>query len=406
MKYFVNKIQNEQKKALMGFLSLLSSGFLSAFCFALITSERWPIIKPNLVIFIVLYVQWQTLGLTISKLGIEQVVFAIVSQNERIYFNSRRYVVYKVLPLAVVFSLYIFFIVSPLAALITFLTILLDAESLIIMSDLNARKLYLINSIANLLNYPLFFLIIFMMIVFFEIGIKEILMVFLLTSFLRWLWLNCNRTTKLDMKEVFCKANIEMGIWQVLNYLIFRIDQIVLGAIGLNLENVYNEQFIRQYIFMAKYPELVSGIMVVAGTVIFPKVFISYPIYPQVIYKQFQKYIVWIVSFVVILFVLWFFYISIWSGEHISWNFAIPFLINSIFIFGVNNITYSMIRQGYLVGLLRNLSCSITIGLLIVLVFYVTKQVIILTWVIPIQLILFTFFVFIFPWGRRRELYE
>src|SRR3990172_11695978 len=140
----------EIKKALIGFVSLLSSGVVSAVGFMLIASQRMTLFDQHLAAFLILFVQWQTFGLKIYKIGIEAVVFAAVSSDQNKYFDPRQFIVRTVLPLAGFFSIVVLFVFSLWAAVVSFGSILLDAYSLIIMADLNARGFYRITSISNL----------------------------------------------------------------------------------------------------------------------------------------------------------------------------------------------------------------------------------------------------------------
>lgn len=398
--------RNTSISALLGFLGLLSSGFFSAIGFMIIASNRWSILEPSTTVFLILYVQWQTLGLTISKIGIENVVFAAVSKDESIFFSSQRYILQRVFPLAVLFSTVVYFVFSPFAALVTFFTLLVDIHSIIKMADLNARRYYLLTSIANLLNYPLFFLIMFVSLVFFDLKVNGILIIFLVCSLARWLWLIKMDIARNNMKKVFCVVGAAMGTQQVLNYLLFRLDQIVLGTTVFSTFFVSPDpDFIHKFVYMAKFPELISGVIVIAGTVLFPKFFICHPINLNFLCEQFKRHSVMIFCFFISIISFSVMYINIWVGDRINWLFAAPFLVHSVCIFPANVITYSMIRGGFLHGLVRNLAASVIIGSAVVFFLFMTNRTMFLVWVASIQLLLFISFVFVFSWGKKRDLY-
>lgn len=78
-------------------LHLLSSGALTSLGLMLISSGYFSQLKPIQVIFIISLIQWQQLGLTFAKLGMDQISFiiAFVTPGNKldyfypiIYFNA------------------------------------------------------------------------------------------------------------------------------------------------------------------------------------------------------------------------------------------------------------------------------------------------------------------------------
>lgn len=394
--------RSELKRACAGFVSLLGSSVLSALGFIVIASNRWVDFDQTSAVALILFVQWQTLGLTIAKSGIEQVVFALVTENDRAYLNPATYVFKKALPLAGLFSLVVLFVFSPWAACVAFCTILLDTWSLIMMADLNARQKFSTTSLSNLFNYPLFFAVIFTVNHFGRLNTPVTLSVFLATSFLRWLWLRSNWSIREDMHEVECTAHVQMGIQQVLNYLLFRADQIVLAILGLKMQQ---NGSVAMYLFLAKFPELVSGILVVAGTVIFPRIYIRYPFDRQMLLPTVWRFSGIIAAYAAALSIALFAYLFLWYGEKVPPYLAVPFLIHSLCIILVNNITYSALRQGYLQRLLTNLTWSLLAGVVSMTLLRSDAAVGILAWLVPTQLLVFIILSLSFSWGRSRELY-
>lgn len=76
----------------------------------LLASNRWAILEPTVTVFIILCVQWQALGLTIAKLGVDNVVYAMVSKDETLSFMAGEYVLTRVLPLTMIFSVSVWFV--------------------------------------------------------------------------------------------------------------------------------------------------------------------------------------------------------------------------------------------------------------------------------------------------------
>lgn len=391
------------RKKFVGFVSLLGSGVISAIGFMLIASQRWSLFDQHLAAFIILFVQWQTLGLTISKVGIENVVFAVVSSDRNKCFDSWQFILRKVLPLAGLYSVVVWFIFSPLAALVSFGSILLDASSLIIMADLNARGYYRITSISNLLNYPIFFLILVYLHYLDKLNLNFALGTFLFSSLLRWLWLAKTRVIPANREEVICTASLEMGMQQVLNYLLFRNDQLI---ISFFLLSTLATKKIGTYVYMAKFPEIVASVMVVAGTVYFPSMYIQYPVNWARVFSQIKKYRLYVLAYCLLMAGVVLMYRRFWSGVSFPLLVLLPFLIQALMVIIINNVTYSMLRQGYISGLLRNLIVSIIAGLLyFAMVLGTGMDIYALAWLVPIQFLIFLMLSFFSKCGKKVTLY-
>lgn len=399
-------ILGQSQGRLFGFLALMSSGLFAAFGFMLLASNRWAILEPAVTVFIILCVQWQTLGLTIAKLGVDNVVYAMVSKDETLSFMAGEYVLTRVLPLTMIFSVSVWFVFSPLAAISIFFTILLDSHSIMRMADLNARRRYALTAIGNLLNYPMFFFVTFVIAAFVDVTSATIAAIFVLASLARWLWLQSVDVDRQRLKKVSCRVSLGMGVQQALNYLLFRIDQIVLGTTFASLATfAKSPDYLSKYLFMAKFPELVAGVMVIVGTVVFREVRIQRPVHWPGGHAQLDGHslVVWGAPVLILLGSVP--YVMLWEGDPIESLFVIPFLVHAICIFPANLVTYSMIRQGCLSGLLRNLVASVMIGIILVVVIAPLTHGPGLAWVVGIQLGAFIVLSYLLPWGDPRKLY-
>jgi hypothetical protein len=393
---------HEMKRAVVGFASLLGSSVISALGFILIASNRWHLFDPSIAVFIILFVQWQTLGLTVAKLGVEQTVFALVSERNDISMNNGRFILRTALPLSALFSLVVLFVFSPWSAAVAFLTVILDTSSLIIMAELNARKFFRVTTISNLLNYPLFFVLLFLLNLRITMNIATVLAIFLVTSSARWVWLYYNRILPHGMEKIDISCTIEMGVQQALNYLLFRFDQVLLAVMGLK---THFSETVALYVFLAKFPELAAGVMVIAGTVAFPSLYIHYPIDSGEIWKTIQKYSLVIAAYTLVLPLAAAAYMIVWKGNGVPWLVVLPFVIHSLLILPTNNLTYSMLRQGYLGGLISKLAISAVSALILILALGAYRDITILAWLVPAQLFTFILLGLLFGWGRQKALY-
>jgi len=204
------------------------------------------------------------------------------------------------------------------------------------------------------------------------------------------------------MREVVSTANIQMGLQQALNYLLFRADQIALAILGLKMQQ---SNAVGMYLFLAKFPELVSGIMVVAGTVFFPKAYLKYPFDLKALLGRAWKVSGFIAAYLLAVASAIFAYLFLWKGETIPPSLVIPFLIHAFCIILVNNITYSTLRQGYLKRLLTNLTWAVLAGIALFLLVQLDFSIRVLSWIVPLQLLLFVSLTLTRGWGSKRDLY-
>lgn len=112
-----------------------------------------------------------------------------------------------------------------------------------------------------------------------------------------------------------------------------------------------------------------------------------------------------LIGYVAALLLSFFAYLLLWKGALIPVYLALPFLVHALCILPVNNLTYSMLRQGYLHRLLVNLALSVIVGLVLVLVLQYEFSVNTLALVVPLQLLLLVSLSLSLDWGRRRVLY-
>jgi hypothetical protein len=393
-------------RILSGCAALLGSGVVSAVGFVLITSNRWQLVKPAVGVFIVLFVQWQMLGLTIAKLGVDQVAFAVTTEDRSRVPSVTEHLRRRTFPLAAIFSLVVAVVFSPLAALVCLLSVLLDTDATVASADLNGRERFVAVAIANLLKYPLFFIVVFA--VHATTGLTSVgaLAAFLATSALRWLWLAAQREALKTLPRVVCTTNLAMGYQQLLNYITFRGDQLLLATgIGAAVIQTGGPDFLQKYLFLARYPDLVSGVMVVLGVVLLPRLFLPYPIEGFRLRSAVVRHWPWLLAYVAAIATPILFQSLLWQGSTIHRWLLVAFVASALLILPANVLTYSMIRQGHLAALVRNLTWAIVGGLVLNGVGYALSTPIPLVLTIPTQLSLFVTLGLTTSWGARKALY-
>jgi len=270
----------------------MGSGILSTIGLILIVSNQWDILNTADSISLILFFNWQVWGVTLAKCGIDQTLFAIVSKDNRLTIKISPFLYSKAIPIAFIYTLMISFLFSFLQVITIFVTIILDTMSLIIISELNGRKCYVQSALANYLNYPLFFILLFITSVFIDINFHFTILIFLFTSLIRIIWLLFHRNQYRGNKKIVSKIDYQMGTQQILNYLMFRADQLLISILIAGKQITIIGYSVEEYLYLAKFPELIARIVVYIGIVLFPKLFISYPVINKKIFNlkslQFQ----------------------------------------------------------------------------------------------------------------------
>src|SRR5438105_1329645 len=86
---------------LWGFVQLIGSGALGALGLSLLASNRWRVLPEPDVARVLLFIQWEALGLTVAKCGLDTVLFAVVTRSPEVEFAIGRTIVRRLAPLAV-----------------------------------------------------------------------------------------------------------------------------------------------------------------------------------------------------------------------------------------------------------------------------------------------------------------
>lgn len=386
------------KELLIRFAGLLTSGLFSALCLSLLASQRISWISGDAIVFILLFIQWQTLALTICKFGIDQVIFAVESRDTSLRLDITHFVWTRVLVPAFFISLVVAYVFSPFSALIAFASVILDIFSLATSAELNARRKLVSTTIANLLNYPLFFVLTFSL-TWFVTDVNGILSVFLLSSVGRSYWLfTRNRKSDSTNKMRFTAAK-SMAMQQVANYAAYRSDQLILPLM-VTFASVHLASQ-EEYVFLAKYPEFVSSGVVLLGVILLPTLVggVSFDRSKFRLRMSTRHGLLFgAVSLGVI--VAFGAYQLVWQDDGDTdklWIHGLPFLASALLVLPVHAVSYLLLSYGYVSTMIRNLSLGLILGLVVSLASFLTFNVWILSMVVPIQLVIFLMATFVLP---------
>jgi hypothetical protein len=311
----------------------------------------------------------------------------------------------------VLFAVIIGMVYSPWASLGLLVSLPLDTYSVMRIADLNARKKFPLAAAASLFNYPVFVILLVVIGLTVELSAVWVVAVFCFSSFTRALYLwgmsRLSKSRGSALKQVDSQVSMPMVMQQAMNYWLFRSDVLLLsfaGPAGIPALDI------QRYLFLSRFIDFVAVLINSLGPVVYPLAFIRYPFGQDGARSRRQQAVRLGAAFVgMLVFVtpLLFLYQMLWASNDITPIQALPFLFISALMLPPNLITYSMLRQGYLPSLLRNLIIAIIFGVLaLAMAFAISNLTLaILPWMLMVQLLGFTIIGLQMRWSRQKPVY-
>jgi hypothetical protein len=392
--------------------TLGTTGFVSALALLAVASNRIPGILSEQVTMTLLLIQWHVTGLTLSKFGIDYALFAIASKHRDTTFRLRDVLAFPVLPCALGFFMASLFLFSPIAAGLLAIAVILDTLSTFTIAVLNAKRAFYAVSVGNLLNYPVFvFLLVGTAHFVPTLTIETVLLPFMLSSLLRYCWLTVRFSDiQKSATPISLTGKSRFGAQGALNLALFRSDQIML-AVTVFATNVLLIDLgeLSKYLFLARFPEVATGVLVLVGTVFFPTYHFSDAGRTRREMRRsavgrfyvFAACICLLVGMITIAIARYLF-----AGPLPPLAWCAPFALQIPLILLANLATYSMQSQGYVPVLLRNLAISVAAGAVVLSAAVATGSLYMLAWTVPSQLAIFITLFYIAPWGTSTTLFK
>lgn len=395
------------RESLAGFAALGLTGLASALALLALASNRMTGIAPELVAAMLLAIQWHMVGLTLAKFGIDYALFAIVSKNRDTTYRSRDSLAFPVLPCVAVFALASLGLFSPPAAGLLALAVLADTISTFKLAEFNAKRAFYTASFGNLLNYPLFVALWAFVARDGTATLTQGIALFALTSLARlgWFAFRFARFAR-GARPVTLGVKGWIGAQGALNLALFRSDQILLALLlFLGAAWLQGAPELNQYVFLARLPELATGVLVLAGTVFFPAHHL-YAHRDEGDRRNVRTYLALALATGVggILAVLA--ARPAFAGPALPVAWCAPFVVQMPLILLANLATYSMQSQGHLPGLLRNLLFAAIAGGALATAAVHAESALLLAWVVPLQLAVFVALALAAPWGKPIALFR
>jgi hypothetical protein len=295
---------------------------------------------------------------------------------------------------------------GPWYGLACFLSLMFDTDAILLATDLNAREHYTGVMTASLLNYPLFFLLMFSLQVWYPVTIGLALTLFVMTSFTRWAWLTVTRPSPSALPTYTCQGTALTGVVPLLGYLMSRIDQVLLGTTFIaTFAATVGDDFVRQILFLGRYQELLSGGLAMLSGILLPRLHLRYPFVVRGLLTAAASRRWLIVAYVLAVVLSLAAYGVVWRGAPLPSVLLASAAASGLLTLPANVLTYSMIRQGDIRGLVRNLAVAVTIGLGVILAAYMFDAPMVFVLSVPLQLGIFVSLSLTSSWLARQHSY-
>ncbi|OOB81752.1 hypothetical protein HUE46_03625 [Flavobacterium columnare] len=369
-------------------LKLLSSGLLTSIGFIVLASGGLNFIKSDIALQVILFAQYQMIGLTVCKFGVDNQLYASFLVDASKKYDPLCYMKNNGLYLALFFSLIIYFLEKDLLdSFLVFLLLILDVISILIIVQLGARRLFEQVFLSNFLSYPLFFIVFLILEFFMNLNKSEFILIFLLCSFIRFL-ITFKFYNQIVAIELNPKLEFKLGIQQLLNYILFKYDQIIfsLGTVSM-IWFGYNSDELQKYLFLTRFPELISGVLVSLVFLYGSEMVVTKR---EDFLNHINKNRLAIIFYLFLLALFFFVYLFFWKGNSIiTYYDVLPYFLISVMIIFVNMITLGMLKVKKVNNLNFNLFLSIFLSIIfqILLMFLEIKSIVL--WSVPLQMLFF-----------------
>jgi len=379
-------MRHDFKKLFLNTGIVISGGFVSAVFFILLASNRLRLINKESVNSLLLFVPLYNFVLLIAKQGIDQWVFAQSSSKTNAVFKLTHSIFTRIVVIDLLCAIYFGFNYDATIGVLVFISLLFDVTSLIKQSELLGHGQYKKATVLTLLNYPLFFFLIVCFTLRTPIEFNLIIILFALTSFIRWCAANLIIIKKAPSALIYyCDGSVTALLFiQIFNYLLFKSDQI-LASVSIFSAVHFSHNIIATGVYLWRFPDIFSSLFSYMGATLYPFVFINAD---RIIYIL-KKWIIVLVTVIVLLGVIFYFVVTrIWAGDYPLTAFCVaPFYISIVLNIPVNYFIYTMLRYENIYKLLLLIFLSNLSGFVLYLIMFTMYKIgYIYFWVVPLQL--------------------
>lgn len=379
---------------------LVTSGAISSAALAVLASGRLELLSPEVLSVFLRLIPLQVLAVTVAKFGGDSLAFAIASGQPTQALAQWDRILRHCLPLGIVVSLVLFGLASfdwPTIIAAT-VSVFADMVAVQLMADLNARNRMGLTAVASVLNYPMFIVLLFIADAFgSRQSLAVVISLFATSSVARLGWcVYWYSTISRNLTLVRPPVNAMLALQQCLNVCAYRGDQMLVGALGLGVVggSVQLEAF---FLFMVRFPELVSSAVSTLGPVYLPAVYSRSNREWAASVRRWGPIYLAIALATLACAAAAFSLLGV-HGELTNLPNVLPFAIGATLSMPVFALSYSMMRAGQLCRLVTVLALAVGIGGLLAGVAAATYVPQVLFWIVPVQLGVVVLIGAVVPW--------
>jgi len=379
-----NKLHQYNKAAVNSFL-LLFPGALSALLIFLISSNWLLPNNKDCTLLLLKFLSIQALGITIAKYGIDQIIISCLEPNGRTATNS--FFKKRVFPLTLLFCAIVFFLKGWLYAFSLLLILPMEVMAIIVTIELSVSDRIRYASLLTLLGNPLVFILSYFV---YRSGFlsETMIFIFFVSSSLSRLIFSLLLRNKGNKNEIAI-LSYHIPLQQVGNYFMFRLDQLIIST-SLVIAFLGNQSLMIRYIFLAKFPEVASGVIVSLAPILYKRLGDRTEASLKKLFKDplflLLSICICICQFIVCLFI----FKSHDTGNNLM--LLLPFVLSSLLILPANLVTYVLMKNAtiYKINILNGI--SIIAGIILAGISLLSNNIYIFCMVVPVQLLIYILF--------------
>lgn len=247
------------------FILLVPGAFTSLLIFLLSSNKLLPH-QEEITVFILNLLQIQMLGITIAKYGADQVILSKLTANNHARVNE--FYLKRVLPLALIFSIVVAYLKGGIYFPYFLFLLPMEVFSVVTAIELSISRKFTKASLVTLLGYPLTLTILFFIGYSQTLSENTVFAIFFISSVLKFIV--CLILRNRGKEEDIVIMSYLLPLQQVGNFLMFRLDQLIIAS-GLFGFLFINQLSVNNYLFLAKFPEVTSGIIVALAPIVYKK---------------------------------------------------------------------------------------------------------------------------------------
>jgi len=362
-------------------LLLLIPGGVTAIGLFAMSASLVPGLERGVAAEFLLFLPWQMLGLTVAKFGADSWILANGSKWTGGSLPLQSFLFSRIAPAATIIGLLMLIRLPAFAAAVGALSILFDAVALVLSSELSAQGRVRRAAASHFLRYPLLFTMVTLAGWGGRLDECFLYGAFVVSSASRLGYLLIARSDVMA-SGVRTPNTGALAAQQVLNYGLFKNDQLAFSLIPVEMHAVR-----QMLIYVVRFPELVSALIVAVGPVVYPALRRE----DKRVHGKSRSWLVWPLTLVACCFGGYVFGAIAPSDIHVPWYAVLAVAVHASLVLPVNLNTYKCFSEQKERELLTSLLIANAGGVLFLasILLLMADYSAMFLWVVPLQQVIF-----------------